>query len=140
MNNLSIYFKKLILDKKATFRWLMSICMVISGTSHFIILDKYIEIIPSTFANPATIVCVSGVLEILGGVGLLIPQISFLTAWGLVLLFITICVASVSIMFDNTAPTNIPNDFWLQVIILPLQFMLILWAWWLSQPDDQPEI
>ena len=140
MNNLSVYFKKLILEKKATFRWLMSICMVISGASHFIIVDKYIEVIPSTFSNPVEIVYISGVLEILGGVGLLIPHISFLAAWGLVLLFIAICVASISVIFDNTAPTSIPNDLWLQVIILPLQFMLILWAWWLSRHDNQQEI
>ncbi len=137
--DLSIHFKELILDKKTTFRQLMSLCMVFSGISHFIILEQYIAIIPEFLPDPATIVYVSGVLEILGGVGLLIPQVSLFAAWGLGWVFIAICIASIDMIVANTPLTTIPMNLWLQISILPLQFVLILWAWWLSQPDRQQE-
>lgn len=32
---------------------------------------------------------------------------------------------------------NIPDSNWFQAIRLPFQFVLIAWAWWLTQPDEQ---
>ena len=137
MEAISIAFEKLILDKKPIFRRMMSFFMIAAGISHFIIPGQYIKIVPGVLPNPAAIVYVSGVFEILGGIGLLVPQVSALAAWGLVLLFIAVYPANLNMAINGIEIENIPNTWWFQAIRLPLQFVLIAWAWWLTKPDER---
>ena len=137
MDEISIYFEKLILEKKLVFRWILSLCMTVAGISHFLILEQYINIVPEVLPYPAAIVYLSGVIEIVGGIGLLIPQVSFLAAWCLVILLIAIYLASINMALNNLQVKNIPDSWWFQAIGLQLQFILIIWAWWLSKPDPK---
>lgn len=78
----------------------------------------------------------SGFLEIVAGIGLLIPTVSHIAAWGLVLLFIAVYPANINMAVNHIQIANIPDSNWFQAIRLPFQFVLIAWAWWLTRPDD----
>ena len=69
-------FTKLILEKKHTFRVLLAVLMILAGPSHFFADGVYIKIYPPLLPYPATMVYLTGVAEILGGIGLLIPRVS----------------------------------------------------------------
>ena len=129
-------FKKLILEKKTTFRVLLAVLMILAGSSHFFADGAYIKIVPSFLPYPAEIVYITGVLEILGGIGLLIPQLRQAAAWGFVWLFIAVYPANINMAVNNIHIDNIPDGNWFQAIRLPFQFVLIAWAWWLTRSQS----
>jgi uncharacterized membrane protein len=145
-------FKNLILDKKQTFRVILSVCIIVAGMLHFIAPEQFIKIVPGLLPYPAAIVYISGFFEILGGIGLLIPAVSqaalplrqlcwrrtpVRAAWGLLLLFIAVYPANINMAVNHIKIANIPDANWFQAIRLPFQFVLIAWAWWLTRPDRQ---
>ena len=133
-------FQKLILDKKKTFRILLSLLIIAAGISHFVIPGVYIKIVPDLLPYPAEIVYISGIFEILGGIGLLVPAVSQAAAWGLVLLFIAVYPANINMAVNNIHIDNIPDGNWFQAIRLPFQFVLIAWAWWLTRSDAERDL
>ena len=129
-------FKNLILEKKQTFRVLMAVLMVLAGLSHFFADGVYIKIYPPLLPYATTMVYFTGVAEVLGGIGLLIPSVSQVAAWGLVILFIAVYPANINMAINNIHIDNIPDGNWFQAIRLPFQFVLIAWAWWLTRSRD----
>jgi uncharacterized membrane protein len=111
--------------------------MVVAGTLHFVQTEPFVRIVPGFLPAPAALVYISGVIEILLGIGLLIPATQKLSAWGLVALFIAIYPANLNMAFNDIHLEGVPNGWWFQAIRLPLQFVLIAWAYWLTK--DTPE-
>ncbi|MEE9371756.1 MAG: MauE/DoxX family redox-associated membrane protein [Saprospiraceae bacterium] len=69
-----------------------------------------------------------GVAEILGGIGLLIPQTRVMAAWGIIALLIAVFPANIYMATSKGAGVKINQTFlWLR---LPLQFVLIGWAYY----------
>jgi uncharacterized membrane protein len=107
--------------------------MITAGVMHFLSPDPFIRIVPAWLPAPRALVYVSGVFEILGGVGLLIPPVRRAAGIGLIALFIAVLPANVNmaihrISLDDGPP---PPDFalWLR---LPLQGLLIAWAYFVA--------
>lgn len=122
---------------KATLRGVLAVCMVIAGILHFVAPDPFIRIVPGFLPAPAALVYLSGVIEILLGIGLLVPATRHPAAWGLVALFIAVYPANLNMAINDIEIAGIPNTWWFQAIRLPFQFVLIAWAYWLAQPDSQ---
>ncbi len=129
-------FNNLILEKKQTFQILLAVLMVLAGLSHFFADGVYFKIYPPMLPYPATMVYFTGVAEVLGGIGLLIPRINQAAAWGLAILFIAVYPANINMAVNHIHIDNIPDGNWFQAIRLPFQFVLIAWAYWLTQNDE----
>ncbi|MFZ4729507.1 MAG: hypothetical protein ACOYMQ_12745, partial [Pseudanabaena sp.] len=78
-------------------------------------------------------VYISGVFEILGGVGLLVPSVSQAAAWGLIALFIAVFPANINMAGNRIQMDGIPDSDLLRWGRLPLQAVLIAWAWWYTK-------
>lgn len=123
---------------RETLRVIFSVALIIVGITHFLRPEQYARIVPPIF--PAfTSVYVSGVLEILGGIGLMIPSVSVLAAWGLIALFIGVFPANIYMTLHNIKIEGIPQSQLLYWARLPLQAVLIAWAWWYTKHPKQPE-
>lgn len=120
--------------QKETLRGILAVCMVIAGVLHFAQPDPFIRIVPDFLPAPAALVYISGVIEILLGVGLLFPATRRLSAWGLVALFIAVFPANLNMAINHIKIAGIPDAWWFQAIRLPFQFVLIAWAYWYTQP------
>ena len=68
-----------------------------------------------------------GVAEVLGGVGLLIPQTRSMAAWGIIALLIAVFPANIYMLTSKGAGMKIP--IWFLWVRLPLQFVALWWAW-----------
>lgn len=124
--------------RRELLRVIFSVALIIVGITHFIRPEQYARIVPPVF--PAyTSVYASGVFEILGGVGLLIPSVSVLAAWGLIALFIGVFPANIYMTLHNIKIEGIPQNQLLYWARLPLQAVLIAWAWWYTRYPKQPE-
>lgn len=100
-----------------------------AGVSHFKIPAQYIEMLPPSVPQRENIISVTGVLEILGAIGLLIPRFSHLSGNALILFLICIFPANVYAAFARVEFGGGTNGPMLLLIRTPLQLILILWAY-----------
>ncbi len=120
-----------ILQKnKDTLRGILAVCMIVAGVLHFAQPEPFIKIVPGFLPYPAALVYISGVFEILFGIGLIVPATRSLCALGLVALFIAVYPANLNMAFNHIKLEGIPDSWWLHGIRLPFQFVLIAWAAW----------
>jgi uncharacterized membrane protein len=121
---------------KTALRYLLAAAMILVGIDHFANPDPFVRIVPAYLPAPLVLVYVSGFFEVLGGAGLLVPRVRRAAAWGLVALYVAVFPANlnmalnhISLSPDHPLPTP---ALWLR---LPLQLVLIAWAWWLTKED-----
>jgi uncharacterized membrane protein len=72
-----------------------AIFYIAAGALHFIRFAMYLRIMPPYIPWPAAMVRISGVCEILGGLGLVFGWSRRAAAWGLILLLIAVFPANV---------------------------------------------
>ncbi len=96
---------------------------------HFVAPAGYVRIVPRGLPVPGALVFVSGVFEILGGLGLLRPGTRPWAAWGLIALFIAVFPANVNMLVNRIGLGRKPVPVWLLWARLPLQAVLIAWAY-----------
>ena len=76
---------------------------VLTGVAHFVgMRDELIAMVPSFLPAPEIIVTITGLLELAGAVGLLIPRTAALAAGGLTLLLIAMFPANVQLALTST--------------------------------------
>lgn len=108
-------------------RILLAAMFVVAGILHFVLTPLYVRIMPPYLPAGRLLVQVSGVFEVLGGLGLLYPPTRRFAAWGLVALLVAVEPANVQMALDHARWRAIPEwALWLRV---PLQLPLIWWAW-----------
>lgn len=107
--------------------YIMALLYILAGFNHFRNPKMYIRIIPSYFSNPNLINKLSGFAEIILGIGLLIPALTEMSAWGIILLLIAIFPANLHMYLNEKASFGLPK--WVLLLRLPLQLALIYWAY-----------
>jgi uncharacterized membrane protein len=120
---------------RAALRWGLTIFMVAAGVNHFLAADTYEAMVPRALPAPALLVQLSGIAEVLGGLGLILPATRRLTAWGLIALFVAVFPANVNMAINHLplGTTEVPTwGLWAR---LPLQIVLIAWAWMFTKRD-----
>jgi uncharacterized membrane protein len=123
---------------KEILRGVLAFAIITVGITHFTHADQFVRIVPPQLPNPLAIVYISGVFEILGGIGLLVPIVSVAAAWGLVALFIAVFPANINQAVNRIAIDGIPDNPMLYWFRLPFQAVLIAWAWWYTRnPQNQ---
>jgi uncharacterized membrane protein len=112
---------------KPVLKWLLGVLFVLAGLNHFLNPEFYVKIVPPYLPWPSELVLVSGVFEILGGVGLLIPRVRVVSAWGLIALLVAVFPANLHMaLHPEDFPQLPPAALWVR---LPLQGLLIAWAY-----------
>ncbi|MEO9869806.1 DoxX family protein [Ekhidna sp.] len=104
----------------------MAILYIIAGVNHFVMPRFYKKIIPPFLPYPKLINWVSGIAEIVLGILLLIPSYTSLAAWGIILLLIVIYPANIYHFIKGWRKKKM---IWVLALRLPLQFLLIWWAY-----------
>ncbi len=115
-------------------RAVMGAVYVVAGVGHFVATRMYMGIMPDYLPAHRELVLLSGVAEIAGGVGVLVPRTQRAAAWGLVALLIAVMPANVWMVQHPERYPGIP--VWAMWVRLPLQGVLILWAWRYTRVDD----
>lgn len=119
---------------KTALRWLLTVFMVGAGANHFIVPGTYAAMIPDALPAHLALVYISGVAEIAGGLGLILPATRRLAAWGLIALLVAVFPANVNMAVNHLPLGDRPVEPWLLWARLPLQAILIAWAWWFTRP------
>jgi uncharacterized membrane protein len=113
---------------------LMALFYILAGARHFWNPAFYLRIMPPYLPAPEVLNYVSGAAEIVLGVLLLVPRWSRLAAWGLIALLIAVLPANLNMALHPDHFADVPRAF--LYLRLPLQLVLILWAYWYTHPDE----
>jgi uncharacterized membrane protein len=120
---------------KLVMKWLLAAAFVAAGLNHFRNADFYVRIMPPYLPWHRELVFVSGVFEILGGIGLLLPRFQVAAAWGLIGLLVAVFPANVHMALHPELGAerfpNLPDAVWWWR--LPLQAVFIAWAYWFTR-------
>jgi uncharacterized membrane protein len=111
---------------KTVFRWLAAAFFIAAGLNHFRTPAMYLSIMPPYLPWPSQLVAISGVTEVLGGIGLLIPMLRGAAAWGLIALLLAVLPANVQMALHGFGGMPI----WLLWLRLPFQLVFMSWVYW----------
>jgi uncharacterized membrane protein len=117
-------------------QWLFGILFVVLGANHFLSPNMYMKIMPPYLPLHRPLVLISGVFEIALGALLLIPRVSWLAAWGLIALLIAVFPANIYLYQHQEIWPGPPL---VHLLRLPMQGVLIWWAWLYTKPERKPE-
>ncbi len=115
-------------------RLLLAALFLVAGTIHLRNPGLFLQVMPPMIPFPLTCVIISGVAELLGGVGLLVPlrPVQRLTGWGLTLLLIAVFPANIHMAVDNVRVNGHLIPAWLLWLRLPFQPLLMAGVLWVT--------
>jgi uncharacterized membrane protein len=106
------------------------------GATHFAMPEKYLEMMPPFLPAPVFLIYLSGVFEILGGVGLMLSRTKRLAAMGLILLLLAVFPANIYVALNSVQLGGYMNYAVYQWLRLPMQFVLMAWVWWCAAQSN----
>jgi len=113
-------------------RILLAAIFLCAGIIHLADPELFLPVMPPAIPFPRFCILLSGIFELLGGVGLLIPQrtIQITAGWGLVLLLAAVFPANIYMAVAHVRVHNFPPAPWMAWGRLPLQPLLMLAILW----------
>lgn len=114
-------------------RYALALMFLFTSSAHFTPMKHDLaRMVPKWFPRPLLIVYITGVLEIIGAAGLLLPAFHSAAGLALVVLMLAMFPANVraarqGIPLRGKAPT----ELWLRA---PMQILFIVLTWWSTQP------
>lgn len=119
-------------------RILLSLFFLIAGALHFLSPGAYMQIMPTYLPHPLLLIYLSGVCEIAGGAGVLIPRVRRLAGFGLIALLVAVFPANVHMAMNHLPLAGKTLPDWLLWLRLPLQALLIAWVWFATLKKQAP--
>ena len=117
---------------------IISLAFIGAGLNHFLNEDFYVSIMPPYLPAHLELVYISGVLEMLGGVALLISRLRRIAGLGLMLLTIAVFPANIHMALHPELYSDVASVEALY-IRLPLQLVILAWLYWVSQRPSPKE-
>ena len=98
-----------------------------AGLMHFLKPRPYVAIVPDALPRKREIVFASGVAEMAGGAGVLVPATRRVAGWWLIATLLAIFPANVNMAVNSERFRKVPEPLlWVR---LPVQALLIRWVW-----------
>lgn len=107
----------------------LGVLFIVSGSAHFLRTEFYLRMMPPYIPAHLLLVQISGIFEILGGIGLIVPRTRGVAAIGLIALLIAVFPANIQMALHPDLYRDIgpASAFFIR---LPLQLVAIYLVWW----------
>jgi uncharacterized membrane protein len=112
---------------------LLAPAFIVAGGNHFVNPDFFVAIMPPYLPAHLELVYLSGIFEIAGGIGVLIPRVRSLAGWGLVALLVAVFPANLHMALKPELFSDVSSGA--LYTRLPIQVLMIAWAYWATRPD-----
>jgi uncharacterized membrane protein len=115
---------------------LMGVAYVLAGANHFVNPAFYMPMMPPWIPAHSACVAISGIAEMVFGIAVIIPRFRVPAAFGIIALLIAVFPANIHIATANVQLPGFEDmPSWAPWARLPLQGLLIVWAWWYTLED-----
>jgi uncharacterized membrane protein len=109
-------------------RLLLALFYGAAGVLHLVTPAGFVAIVPSLVPWPATVVLVTGLIEIVAAIALLVHRTRRLAGWTLAAYAIAVFPANVHHALAGIAVAGLPTSWWYHGPRLALQPLLVWWA------------
>ena len=107
---------------------IISLYFLLGGIAHFVSTDSFVAIMPAYLSYHWELVIISGIFELLGAIGLLVPKMRLWAGYSLMALSVAVFPANIN-MALNSQHHTVMSELLLYAR-LPLQPLLIWFIWW----------
>ncbi len=108
----------------------LAVMLILTGVAHFTTTDLMVEMMPDFMPLKRETVYLTGVLELLAAVGLVIEKTSKLTAVMLIIFFLCILPANIIGSLKQVNLGGMENGASYLFFRIPLQIFFIFWAYY----------
>lgn len=122
---------------RASGRWALAVMLLFTASAHFTEMRHDLaRMVPEWMPQPLTVIHITGVFEVVGAIGLLIPQTRRLAGVCLCIFFIAVFPANLKAAHEDLVvggqrATNL-------LLRIPMQVLFIWLAWWSSREPALP--
>ncbi len=117
---------KILIMENPWHLYLMSFMYIFAGIMHFVKPKMYMRIMPRYLPSHKQLVLLSGLAEILLGIGLLFTSTRNASIYGIVIMLLIFLLVHFYMLSSKKAAAGISR--WILIARIPLQFVLIWWA------------
>ena len=116
-------------------RLLLAALFLFAGTVHLVNPTLFSPVMPPWIPFPMACIVVSGIFELLGGLGLLIPMrtVQVITGVGLTALLVAVFPANIYMAVAHVKVHGFPTHEWMAWARLPLQALFIAGVLWVTR-------
>lgn len=119
-------------------RVLIALAYLIAGVAHLRAPGGFLQITPGWVPNPEAVVALTGVAEIAGAIGLMIPRLRYAAGVGLALYAFFVWPANINHALNDIAIGGRDLSWWYHGPRLALQPVIIWMALWVGHVTDWP--
>jgi uncharacterized membrane protein len=119
-------------------RWVLAGAYLFAGVAHLRSPAGFVAITPDWVPYPAQVVALTGLAEIAGAIGLMVPRVRKAAAIGLALYALCVWPANLNHALNDIPVRGIHLGWWYHAPRLALQPLIIWWALWAGGVTDWP--
>ena len=123
---------------RTALRWLLALAYGYAGLAHLARPAPFLAITPPWVPAPELVVTATGIAEIAGAIGLMIPATRKAAGWGLALYALCVWPANFHHAIANVAIGGATLSWWYHGPRLAAQPLIIWWALWAGGATDWP--
>jgi len=127
---LNVAGPRLRLSRSLRGRISLAVFFVFTGLSHFFMPEAFVQMLPAIIPLRFEIIYATGLVQILGAIGLLIPRLERLATIGLVLFLIGVLPANIYSAFNYLEFGSHEAGPIYLLARIPFQFFVIGWAYY----------
>ncbi len=109
-------------------RWSLAAALLFFGTDHLVNPGRYLPMMPDFVPFPYEVVLFTGLCEIAGAVGLLVPRLRRLAGILLAVYFVCVFPANIKNAIEGLDVEGLPAAAWYYWVRLLFQPLAIWWA------------
>jgi uncharacterized membrane protein len=117
----------------AATRYALAVMFLFTSSAHFSKMrHDFARMMPAIFPNPIALVYFTGVCEVVGAIGILVPRTRSLSGFCLCVFLLCVLPANIKAARDKlTVGGRAATALWLRV---PLQIVFLVLVFWSTQP------
>lgn len=119
-------------------RWVLALAYLVAGIAHLRSPGGFIAITPGWVPFPATVIFLTGLAELAGAAGLMVPALRKAAGIGLALYALCVWPANINHAFNDIAIGGVHLGWAYHGPRLALQPVIIWWALWAAHVIDWP--
>lgn len=125
-------------DLRACMRLGLALALVFTGIDHLVTPQRYLAMMPGFVPFHDAVVAFTGLCELAGAVGLMIPRLRWLAGVMLAIYFVAVFPANIKNAVEGLAVEGLPTARWYYWIRFLFQPLVIWWALYAAHVIDWP--
>jgi uncharacterized membrane protein len=119
-------------------RLVLAAAYAVAGVAHLTRPGGFLAITPHWVPMPELVVAMTGVAELAGAIGLMVPRLRYAAGVGLALYALCVWPANINHALNDIPLGGTHLSWWYHGPRLALQPVIIWWALWASDVTDWP--